>query len=249
MFADDTKLYTRSDQGKATDELQEDLKKLEDWSNRWLLKFHPQKCNVIKFGRKKSEAEYYMTGGCNRASTILKLTESEEEKDLGVVVDNKLSFKQHVTQSTAKANKILGIIRRTFSHVTNRMFVQLYKALVRPILEYGHSVWQPYHKGLCGDLEDVQRRATKLLASLKDKPYPERLKILKLPTLEHRRHRGDMIEVYKYTNGFYKVDSPRLQLVEENSKNLRDNTRKLIKTRCRLDIRANYFSSRVVTVW
>ena len=56
-------------------------------------------------------------------------------------------------------------------------------------------------KTLCGELEDVQKRATKLIASLKDKSYPERLTTLNLPSLEHRRLRGDMIDMYKYTHG------------------------------------------------
>ena len=62
------------------------------------------------------------------------LTEVEAEKDLGVVIKNRLGFKQHASQFTAKADKILGIIRRSFSHLSNTMFVQLYKSLVMPIL-------------------------------------------------------------------------------------------------------------------
>ena len=122
-----------------------------------------------------------MTGKNSDGSNyILTLAESEVEKDLGVIVDSRLSFKQHVAQCTTKANRIVGIIRRTFSHLTNEMFIHLFKAMVRPILEYGQAVWQPHQKNLCSDLEDVQRRATKLLDHLKDKPYPERLRVLRL---------------------------------------------------------------------
>ena len=250
MFADDTKVYTRSDQDKATDRLQEDLNKLESWSSKWLLKFHPQKCSVIKLGYKKSEAEYHMTGKNSDGSNyILTLAESEVEKDLGVIVDSRLSFKQHVAQCTTKANRIVGIIRRTFSHLTNEMFIHLFKAMVRPILEYGQAVWQPHQKNLCSDLEDVQRRATKLLDHLKDKPYPERLRALRLPSLEHRRHRGDMIEVYKYINGFYKVDSPKLLFADAETRDLRGNTKKLLKVRSRLNVRSSYFSNRIVNSW
>ena len=158
MFADDTKMYIRSDQVNATNQLQEDLYKLEEWSNNWLLKFHPQKCSVMKLGRTKTKADYYMTGiNSDKTTYNLKLKENEAEKDLGVVVNRHLNYKQHVTQCTSKANKTIGIIRQTFRHLTNRTFVQLFKALVRPLLEYGHTVWQPQHKGLCSDLEDVQR--------------------------------------------------------------------------------------------
>ncbi|XP_076441009.1 uncharacterized protein LOC143280263 [Babylonia areolata] len=116
--------------------------------------------------------------------------------------------------------------------------------MVRPILEYGHAVWQPYQKTLSAELEDVQRRATRLLASMKDKSYPERLRALHLPSLEHRRLRGDMIEVYKYLHAFYNVDNPKFELADNSRRDLRGNPFKLTKSRFRLDIRGNFFSYR-----
>ena len=77
-------------------------------------------------------------------------------------------------------------------------FVNLYKSIVRPLLEYGNVVWHPLLKSQEKDIEDVQRRATKLIGSIKDLTYSERLEQLKLPSLQHRRRRGDMIETYKY---------------------------------------------------
>ena len=112
--------------------------------------------------------------------TTVLLEEHEHEKDLGIHVDNKLCFKEHGAKSTAKANKILGIIQCTFDYLSNDLFLQLYKSLVGPILKYGHSVWQLHHKTLCSKVKNVQHRATKLLAPLRDKPYPERLAILGL---------------------------------------------------------------------
>ena len=74
------------------------------------------------------------------------------EKDLGVLIDNKLGFSEHVAHITKKANRIVGIIRRTFDYLTEDLFVQLFKSLVRPILEYGHSAWQPGSKQLCQEM-------------------------------------------------------------------------------------------------
>ncbi|KAL8594440.1 hypothetical protein ACOMHN_018148 [Nucella lapillus] len=244
LFADDTKLYTRSDIPGATTALQADLDKLQQWSQDWLLRFHPQKCSVMKLGSKKSEVEYTMLDA-TQGTTVLE--EHEHEKDLGVHVDNKLCFKEHVAKSTAKANKIVGIIRRTFDYLSNDLFAQLYKSLVRPILEYGHSVWQPHHKTLCSEVEDVQRRATKLLAPLRDKPYPERLMILGLPTLEHRRNRGDMIDLYKYMYGIYDSDRPKFEITKNRA--TRGNSLRIIKKHCRLDVRSGTFSQRVVNTW
>ena len=188
MFADDTKVYIRSDCAGATEGLQDDINRLQQWSSDWLLKFHPQKCCVLKLGTKKSDANYHMsTRDSNGTVHTVQLAESEAERDLGVIIDSKLNFKQQVSQSTAKANRTVGIIRRSFDYLTESTFVQLYKSLVRPILEYGHCVWNPQSKLLCCELKDVQRQATKLLSWLKDKPYPDRLRRLGLPCLEHRR--------------------------------------------------------------
>ena len=98
---------------------------------------------------------------------------------------------------------MLGIIKRNFRGLHYDAFLMLYKAMVRSQLEYANSVWNPYHVQEIKALEQVQMRATKILPSLKNKPYEERLKILKLPTLKFRRQRGDMIETYKILAGKY----------------------------------------------
>ena len=79
----------------------------------------------------------------------------------------------------------------------------MYKALVRTHLEHANQVWAPYLKKDITAIENVQRRATKLIPGFKDLTYPERLKRLKLPTLGYRRLRGDMIEMFKILRGKY----------------------------------------------
>ena len=69
--------------------------------------------------------------------TRIQLKETEAERDIGVVIDNKQSFKEHIAQVTAKANRVVGIIRRSFDYLTPSVFILMYKSLVRPILEYG----------------------------------------------------------------------------------------------------------------
>ena len=100
---------------------------------------------------------------------------------------------------------------------------------------------------LASNVEDVQHRATKLLGHLKEKSYPERLRVLKFPKLEHRRRRGDMIEVYKYLHGHYKVEKPAFILA--TTTDLRGHKFKLQKNRFRLNIRGNFFSQRTINDW
>ena len=92
-----------------------------------------------------------------------------------------------------KANRLLRIIRRSFCALDSTSFTLLYKAIVRPHLEYAATIWNPYPKNYFDDLEKVQRRATKLLQNISHLSYPERLAALNLPTLVYRRIRGDMI--------------------------------------------------------
>ena len=78
----------------------------------------------------------------------------------------------------------------------------MYKAVVRPHLEYCIQAWRPYRKKDIDTLEHIQRRATKITPGLRDLSYEERLKECGLTTLETRRLKGDHIEVFKIFNGY-----------------------------------------------
>ena len=123
--------------------------------------------------------------------------------DNRIIIDCNLTFDKHISAKINKANSICGLIRRTMSFLDMNTFKTLFTALVRPHLEYGHSVWYPYLKRQVNAIENVQRRASKLVPGLKDLSYEERLRKLKLPTLAYRRYRGDMIEMYKLTHSLY----------------------------------------------
>ena len=82
------------------------------------------------------------------------------------------------------------------------MIIPLYKAIVRPHLEYCIQAWNSYLRKDVDMLEKIQRRATKLIPGLRDLTYEERLKECGLTTLETRRLRGDQIEVFKIFNGY-----------------------------------------------
>ena len=245
LFADDTKIYKNITSENDCKLLQKDLDILADWSNKWLLRFHPDKCKVLEIGTKAKRKFEYKLHGQNLAHVT-------SEKDIGVIIDDKLSFEQHISEKINKANSIVGIIRRSFKYLTHGMFTRLFKALVRPHIEYANTVWNPHLKKFTIALENVQRRATKLLPGMKDLSYPERLRKLKLPTLVYRRLRGDMVEVFKILNGHYDREASNGILcmnADENPRDTRGHTRKLYKRRARLNIRQKFFSYRVVDVW
>ena len=247
LFADDTKIFRRILGIEDCHAIQSDLNRLLDWSQKWLLMFHPDKCKVLELGGRQDRNYKYTMDG-----TLLEHVESE--KDIGVEIDNKLKFNKHVSNKVNKANTVLGVIRRSFKHLDPPTFTTLFKSLVRPILEYANPVWSPHLKKDILAIENVQRRATKLLPGFKDLTYTERLQRLKLPTLVYRRLRGDVIEVYKLLNQKYDeaVAKGLLSLHSEHCEKPtrnRGHKQKLFKRRARLNLRQKFFSFRVVDVW
>ena len=83
---------------------------------------------------------------------------SNEEKDLGITIDSKLNFQQHINIQVKKANQKLGIINRTFNYMDKEMFLVLYKSLVRPHLEHGSVDWSVIKKKKRGN---ANRKCTK----------------------------------------------------------------------------------------
>ena len=125
----------------------------------------------------------------------------EEDKDLGGVIDNELKFHNHTSTVVKKANSKLGLIKKSFACLDESILPTLYTSLVRTHLEYGNSIWGPHYKVDSIAVEKVQRRATKLVQSIKNLSYEQRLRHLKIPSLQHRRRRGDMIFAYKLFTG------------------------------------------------
>ena len=101
----------------------------------------------------------------------------------------------------------MGLIKHTFNKIDTEMFRILYKSMVRPILEYCMCVWSPYTKNDTRKLEQVQRRATRLVQSMHGLPYTERLIKLGIPSLQYRRLRNDMIQVFKILHGMEETGS------------------------------------------
>jgi len=146
----------------------------------------------------------------------------------------------------AKINQILGLIKRSFVYKNTDVIKKLFTALVRPHLEYANTVWHPRYNKDVEAIEKVQRRATKLLGNIKDMTYEKRLQLMNLPSLVYRWYRRDMIEVYKFTYGIYISGDNLLPRAPKSV--LRGHEYKLKKRHCRTQLRAHFFSYRVVNL-
>ena len=153
---------------------------------------------VMHVGHRNERAIYNMGN--------YRLEEVEEENDLGVLIHRTLSASNTCAVAVEKANQIAGHIFRTVTHKSVQTIVPLYKTLVRPHLEYWSLVWSPYLKKDIPNIEKVQRRVTKMIPFISALTYEERLKRTGLISLENRRLRADLLEVFKIPKGFVKVD-------------------------------------------
>jgi hypothetical protein len=244
IFADDTKLYHQVNSVQGVTSMQEDLDSLINWSNIWQLKFNADKCKILHLGHKNTNHQYTMKS--NNSQTDLKST--TVEKDLGVHVDDHLKFKKHTSTAVAKANQILGIIKRSFTCCDSDSVCRLYKTMVRPHLEYANAAWGPTSKGDSDSIESVQRRATRMIPEVKDLPYEDRLRTLNLPSMKYRRVRGDMIQTFKIIKGIDRIN-PDDMFLKCQSGTTRGHSEKLMKSHCRTNLRLKFFSNRVISDW
>ncbi|XP_065675726.1 uncharacterized protein LOC136091934 [Hydra vulgaris] len=219
--------------------LQEDLNKLLDWSNKWSIKFNREKCKAMHIGNSNPQFSYKL------GDHILQKT--EVESDLGVIISNDLKWENHVISVANKANRTLGFLKHGFKYLDVSILKLLYKSTIRPQLEYAASVWSPFCTKDIKRLENVQRRSTRI-ESLNGICYEERRKILGLPTLQERRRRGDLIEMFKILNSteYIRFEEPlsfyhSMYRYRHNKRLHRQYTKKL----CRY----YYLTNRVVDDW
>ena len=239
LFADDCKLYGKVS-GTGENMVQADLALLEEWSRIWQLPFNAKKCKAMHFGYNNPKRTYSLDG------QILEAIESE--KDLGVMVDDKLRFHVHTAFATKKANQMLGVIKRTYKTRDAATIATLHTSMVRPHLEYGNAIWGPCYMGDLKLIEGVQRRATKLITHLHDLPYEYRLRALNLPSMEYRHKRGDMIQCYKITNGLVRIEVKDL-FTPIPSASTRGHNQRFLRQKSHKASRSRSFSQRTIRSW
>ena len=239
-FADDTKLFRKVNTDGDKQHLQNDLDRLVKWSEKWQMLFNFGKCKCLHTGHGNLNVNYKM------GDTVLGTT--VKEKDLGVTISADMKVSEQCGIAASKGNQILGLIRRNITYKGKKLIIPLYKAIVRPHLEYCIQAWRPYRKKDIDTLERIQRRATKLIPEPRDLSYEERLKDCGLTTLETRRLRGDQIEVFKILNGYENIDRNMFFSLKKDSRT-RGHEVKLVKDQCRLDIRKHSFSQRTINEW
>ena len=155
LFADDSLIYRKIRTEEDVKALQADLDRLQQWEQDLLMSFNPNKCEVIHVTRKRKpvQTNYTIHG------SVLQAVKGG--KYLGVTIDEKMSWNSHVSTTAKKATNSLAFLRRNLSSCPQTITAQCYQTLVRPILEYASTSWDPHTKTNITQLEAVQRRAAR----------------------------------------------------------------------------------------
>jgi len=191
LFADNVKLY--SSLAYSSCDLQVVCDRLAAWAEEWQLRIAYNKCISHRISNRAAADgnSIYRIG-----SHVLCW--SDETRDLGVIIDNKLNFNCHISAIGHKAHVRASLILRSFVTRDPVVLTKAFVTRVRPILEYCTSVWSPHTVSNINKIESCKRWFTKRIKGLSDKQYPERLASLGLETLQARRLKCDFKFIIKY---------------------------------------------------
>ena len=140
------------------------------------MEFSIRKCKLVQYGNVKYDFEYKLKDKDGNLQTLPKDT----KKDLGIWFQSNLKFDENINYIVNRANRLVGLIKRTFKSLDKDSFLILYRSLTRSILDYGGNVCYPYTKKNIQLIENVQRRATRILLELKGLSYGEIFGIIEI---------------------------------------------------------------------
>ena len=253
IFADDLKIYMnirRESVLQSTadyDSFQSDIDAVISVAGSWGLNLNVSKCVVMRFCRGRSgwiseldQRQYNINGEC--------LPFVETARDLGVMIDNKLKFHNHVRMVVGKASSLCSNILKTTVCRKKEFLMPLFIAHVRPILEFASCVWSTGYVGDSKLLEGVQRRWTKKIEGLAEFSYENRLRYLNLYSVKGRMLRADIIKYWKIFHSESKI-TPEDVFVRPSSRVTRGHRYKLDHIRVSAECRKRFFSIRRTSTW
>ena len=203
-FADDTRLKKSIDNTNDVKLLQSDLDCSIQWSDDNNMLLHQSKfelvCHATSNKNHLSElpfqhelSEYITADGS-------VITPQPKVKDLGVTITQDISWSPHITNTVDAARKILSWILSVFFDRSASTLLPLYQTLIRSRLEYVCPLWDPTRMEDIKQLEGVQRTLTSKISEVKHLSYWERLKSLNLMSLQRRRERYTILQIFKIYN-------------------------------------------------
>ena len=206
LFADDCLLYRTISSEQDAVQLQEDLDTLQQWEDKWLMQFNPEKCEVLRItNKRKPHISTYSIHG-------KPLESVKSAKYLGLNISTNLSWNEHISTIAQKARNINAFLNRNIRSCPRQIKASCFTTLARPIMEYASAVWDPETKHNISKLEMVQRKAARFVMGdhRTTSSVTSMLDELNWPTLERRRKIGKLTVLFKGIHGL--VDLPKDRL-------------------------------------
>jgi len=247
LFADDTAVYRLITCLEDSSKLQEDLGKLEDWESEWDMAFHPDKCSQLPLTRARKPPNAHTSYKLHNHT----LERVPSAKYLGVTLQADLSWGKHIDNTYSKANRTLGFLRRNLRVCSSKTKELAYKALVRPVVEYASSVWDPHTNRDISKIEKIQRRAARFVLNRhrNTSSVSDMLEQLQWPSLQDRRRTSRLAMLYKILNGLAHVRCKTLKPLPSSNRCRRGHSLQLQHIPCRTNYRLNSFLPRTVREW
>ena len=159
IFADDTSLFSHVfDKYKSQSELNNVLQIMSSWAFQWKMQFNPdpnKQAQEVYFS-KKSNNENSLPVTFNNA----KVVTCSIHKHLGLLLDKRLSFNEHIQSKMNKCYKMIGIIKRLSANFPRHALLRIYKSFIRPHLDYGDSIYdKPHNESFKNKIENIQYKA------------------------------------------------------------------------------------------
>ena len=212
---------------------------IHQWSLIWQLKNSHSKSNIFHSGRSHPNQSFYISN--------ITLTTTSLSSDLGISFDPNLKFKTHIYE-VKRAKQRAALIHRSFLSRNIYNLVRAFKIYVRPLVEYAPQVWSPYQILLINQVEGIQRIFTKRLPGLANLSYTDRLSLLKLQSLEHRRLLFDLLMCFKIVRGYTGLSFDDFFSFSKVT-STRGHPLKLVIPLTKTNHSKFFFSSRVIPIW
>ena len=172
----------------------------------------------------------------------------DKHVDLGILIDIKLKFHDHIRESARKACGLSQNFLKSTVSRSPEFMVFLWTTHIRPIIEYGSCVWNTGYVTDLSLLEKIQRRWTKQISGLKNLGYSERLRTLNLYSVQGRLLRADLIQYWKILNDKSCI-LPNQMFASPNLSRTRGHSLKLFHPTVMTDTRRRFFSVRCIQKW
>ena len=240
LFADDTSLFTIvKDENESSDVLNNDLLLISKWAFNWKMLFNPdanKPAQEVLFSKKK-KAESHPTISLNN----IQVKRSSYQKHLGLILDEKLNFKQQIDSAISKINKGIAVIKKLRYNLPRKSLITIYKTFLKPLTDYGDIIYdQPQNESFCEKLESVQYKfALAITGAIQESSREKNYQELGLESLKSRRWYKRLCWMFKIMNE--KGPNYSTNLIPKCNQPVRTRTNHIPTFHCRTDCFKNSF--------